>query len=107
MPSLETGDGYKYIGAINQNYNLTDLIGPGAASTTVTVLVRLHQVVNGQDVYTTLMAGREISGNTILPIRFSSIEGAYGVDTGIVEVVNVTTNEVLKSYDVDFFRVQG
>ena len=44
--------------------------------------------------------------NTILPIKFDFIEGAYGVDQGEVEVVKVDTDEVLKSFDVEFFNQQ-
>ena len=47
-----------------------------------------------------------MTADTILPVRFRAIEGTYGVDTGSVEVVNVDTDTVLKSYDVQFFKVQ-
>lgn len=69
-------------------------------------MVRLRQTVNGEAVYTTLMEPREVSGNTILPVRFKSIEGAYGVDQGYVEVVEASSQTVLKSFEVEFFKVE-
>lgn len=96
----------KYIGSIKTQYVLADHIGPGSAGTSIEVMVRLHQVVDGEDVYTTLMEPRRVTGNTILPIKFDFIEGAYGVDQGEVEVVRVDTDEVLKSFDVEFFNQQ-
>ena len=47
-----------------------------------------------------------MTADTILPVRFKAIEGAYGVDTGYVEVVLAEQDEVLKSYEVQFFKVQ-
>ncbi len=49
------------------------------------------------------MEPRTVTGDTILPIRFKNIEGAYGVDQGQVEVVQNDTQTVLKSYTVEFF----
>ncbi len=102
----------KYIASIRTSYNLGDLIGPGSAGTQIRVMVRLHQLVpdpeTGEliDVYTTLMEPRTVTGSTILPVRFDYIEGAYGVDDGEVEVVDVDRDEVIKSYDVEFFKQQ-
>ena len=69
-------------------------------------MIRLSQDVNGSRVVRTLMEPRTVTGDTILPVRFRAIEGAFGVDTGRVEVVNADTDEVLKSYEVQFFKVQ-
>ena len=52
------------------------------------------------------MEPRLVSGNTILPVRFKAIEGAYGVDQGYVEVVETGSGNVLKSYEVEFFKVE-
>jgi len=97
---------YKYVASIDSTYNLTDLIGPGSNTTSFKVMIRLKQTVNGQTVYKTLMDPRVVTGNTILPVRFKSIEGAYGVDTGEVQVVRADSDAVLKSYEVQFFKVQ-
>ena len=97
---------YKYIASIDTTYNIEDLIGPGSSNVNVSIMVRLRQNINGETKYTTLMDPRTISGNTILPVRFKSIEGAYGVEQGYVEVVELGSNRVLKSYEVEFFKVE-
>ena len=96
----------RYVASINNTYELKNLVGPGSASSTVSVMVRLRQEVGGQTVYKTLMDPRTVTADTILPVRFKAIEGAYGVDTGYVEVVLAEQDEVLKSYEVQFFKVQ-
>ncbi|MDO4788739.1 MAG: Stk1 family PASTA domain-containing Ser/Thr kinase [Johnsonella sp.] len=107
-PVPETTKAYKYIASIDNTYNISDLIGPGSATTSVTIMVRLRQTVNGETKYSTLMEPRKVTGDTILPVRFKSIEGAYGVDQGFVEVVVIQGEEhnVLKSYTVEFFKVE-
>lgn len=102
----ETTTPYKYVASIDTTYNISDLIGPAASTTSVKIMIRLRQTVSGQTVYTTLMEPRQITGDTILPVRFKSIEGADGVEQGVVEVVESNTNSVLKSYTVEFFKVQ-
>lgn len=93
-----------YIGSVKGQYAVSDFVGPGSVGTELDVMVRLHQVVDGVDVYTTLMEPRRVTGNTIIPVKFDFIEGAYGVDTGEVEVVKADTGEVLKSFEVEFFN---
>ena len=105
-PEPETTVAYKYVASIDTTYNVSDLIGPAASTTSVKIMIRLKQTVSGQTVYTTLMEPRQITGDTILPVRFKSIEGTDGVDQGTVEVVESNTNSVLKSYTVEFFKVQ-
>ena len=97
---------YRYVGSIDTNYSLQDVIGPSSGLTSVKVMIRLKQTVNGSDVYSTLMDERIVTGDTILPVRFRTIVGANGVDQGQVEIVNVDSGEVLKSYTVEFFRVE-
>ena len=97
---------YHYVASIDETYDLSGLIGPGASDAAVSISIRLHQIVDGEDVYTVLMEPREISANAILPVRFRSIEGASGVTTGEVEVVENTQNAVLRSYTVTFFKVE-
>ena len=97
---------YHYVASIDETYDLSGLIGPGASDTTVSISIRLHQVVDGEDVYTVLMEPRDISASAILPVRFRNIEGAEGVETGEVEVVENSQNAVLRSYTVTFFKVE-
>jgi len=93
----------RYVASINNTYDLSNLIGPGAGSASVTILVRLHQVTNGSDVYKTLTDARTISGDVLLPISYTSIESMNGTDIGEIEVVDVTTGAVLKTYPLTFF----
>jgi serine/threonine-protein kinase len=94
------------VASINNTYELKNLIGPGSASASVTVMIRLRQETGGNVVYKTLMEPRTVTADAILPVRFKAIEGVYGVDTGQVEVVDVENDQVLMSYDVQFFKVQ-
>ncbi len=48
------------------------------------------------------MAPVTMSGDQILPVSFKNIEGAYGVTSGEVEIVNVDTGQVINSYSVTF-----
>ena len=93
----------RYVASINNTYDLSNLIGPGAGSASVTILVRLHQVTNGKDDYKTLTDARTISGDVLLPISYTSIESMNGTDIGEIEVVDVTTGAVLKTYPLTFF----
>ena len=104
-PPAETRN-YKYVASIDQTYNISDLIGPASATTSVSIMIRLKQMADGEEVYTTLMEPRIVKGDTILPVRFKSIEGEYGVDQGEVQVVEVNSGAVLRSYLVEFFRVE-
>jgi len=101
-----TAASYRYVASIDTNYSLQDVIGPSSGFTSVKVMIRLKQTVNGSDVYSTLMEARTVTGDTILPVRFRTIVGANGVDQGEVEIVNVDSGEVMKSYTVEFFRVE-
>lgn len=96
----------RYLASISETYNLGSLIGPGAMSSSVTVMIRLQQVVNGEPVYKTLMEPRELVGQTQLPVNFPVIEGAAGVETGEVQIVDVDSGAVIKSYPVTFFPME-
>lgn len=98
--------GAKYVGSIRDSYQVQNLVGPGDEGMEFALGIRLHQIVDGEDVYTTLMEPRSISGAALLPVKFDYIEGAYGVDQGEVEVYKEDTDEVLKSYTVEFFKQQ-
>jgi serine/threonine-protein kinase len=93
----------RYVASINNVYDMSYLIGPGASSASVSVMVRLHQVTNGEDVYKTLTAPKTIAGNVLLPISYTSIESMNGTDEGEVQVVEADTGAVLKSYPLTFF----
>ena len=98
-----SGDGQRYVGAISTTFDPSSLIGPGSGSVELRILIRLTQVVDGEPAYTPLMPATTVNGSTLIPINFSNIEGADGVDTGEVQVVNADTQEVLRSYTIQFF----
>lgn len=93
----------KYYATIREEYSLKSIYGPGSAGADVEVTVRFTQNVGGQMVTKTLMEPRTVSGATILPINYT-IEGAPGVLTGTLEVVDASTNTVLKSYPLEFYE---
>lgn len=107
--ALSKGPDYsskRYVASISETYNLTNLIGPGADSSSIQVSIRLKQVVNGEPVYKELMKPKTITGQDILPVNFSSIEGVPGVDTGEVEIIDVASGAVIKSYPINFFAME-
>ncbi len=93
----------RYVASINDVYDLSYLIGPGAGSTSVTVMVRLHQETDGEPVYKELTGPQTFKGDVLMPISYTSIESINGTDQGEVEVVDVDTGAVLKSYPLTFF----
>ena len=96
----------RYVASIDTTYDLSNLIGPGAGSASVTVMIRLHQVdADGSSVYRTLTEAKTITGATLLPVNYTSIESMNGSDQGEVEVVDAETGAVLKAYPLTFFRM--
>lgn len=94
----------RYVASIDTVYDLSSLIGPGASSTNATVLIRLHQKEpDGSSIYRTLTEAKSITGATLIPVSYTSIESMNGSDQGEVEVVEVETGAVLKSYPLTFF----
>lgn len=96
----------RYIGSIAQTYDLSNLIGPGSWGASVTIMIRLKQHVNGKDEYTTKMPPTEVTADTLLPVHFPVIEGAPGVSTGQIQIVEVESGNVIKEYEVNFFEME-
>ncbi|MDO5416731.1 MAG: Stk1 family PASTA domain-containing Ser/Thr kinase [Lachnospiraceae bacterium] len=96
----------RYIGSINKQYNLSVDLGPGFSQTSVQIVIRLIQEVDGKVVVKNLIEPRTVVGDTVIPISFSRIEGADGVEEGTVELVNLDTGKVLVSYPVSFFKTE-
>ena len=68
--------------------------------------IRLKQKdASGAEVYTPLISPRLVVGSQDIPIVFPRIRGAYGVENGTVEVVDVEKDAVIASYPVSFFPV--
>ena len=97
----------RYVASIDKQYNLSLDFGPGSSQTSVRVVIRLRQEVNGRAVFKDLVEPREVVGDTVIPVSFSRIEGADGVDEGFVEVVDLDANKILVSYPVSFFKTES
>lgn len=92
----------QFLASLETTYPLMVSYGPGAGSSEIQIMIRLKQTVNGQVVYTKLTEPRSYSVDTMLEIRLDNIRGADGVRTGEVEIVDLTNNVVLTSYNVTF-----
>lgn len=92
-----------YIGSIDTTCSLSNYIGPAMQTSRIRVLIRLKQTMNGADIYTTLVSARLVVGGQTIPVVIPRIKGAYGVDSGTVEVVDADTLTVISSYPVTFF----
>lgn len=93
----------RYVASINEVYDLSSLIGPGAGSSSVTIMVRLHQGTDEDPLYKVLTQETSIKGDVLLPISYTSIESMNGTDQGELEVVDVKTGAILKTYPLTFF----
>lgn len=93
----------RYVASINEVYDLSSLIGPGAGGANVSVMVRLRQGPDDNPIYKVLMEEKPVKGDVLLPISFTSIESMNGTDQGSVEVLDVQTGAILKSYPLTFF----
>ncbi len=95
----------KYLASIEKSYPLQNIIGPGSGSTQLTLKIQLKQSVNGKDEIRELMGPVTMAGDQVLPVSFKNIEGAYGISSGTVEIVNVETGDVINSYVITFIPV--
>lgn len=106
--AAKTGEEEKYyVGSIDATCSLSNYIGPASQTSSVRILIRLKQK-DPKDantyVYTNLISPRLVVGSQDIPVVFSRIKGAYGVDSGIVEVVDVDNDDkVIQSWPVSFF----
>lgn len=93
----------RYVASINQVYELSSLIGPGAGSSSVTIQIRLHQGTAENPHYKILTQSTTIKGDVLLPVNFTSIESMDGTDQGTLEIVDVNSGAVIKTYQLTFF----
>ena len=106
--AAKTGEEEKYyVGSIDATCSLSNYIGPASQTSSVRILIRLKQK-DPKDantyVYTNLISPRLVVGSQDIPVVFSRIKGAYGVDSGVVEVVDVDNDDkVIQSWPVSFF----
>lgn len=93
----------RYVASIDNKYDASSLIGPGAGSANVTIVIRLCQQGENGPIYKELSQPMTITGDTLIPISFTSIESMNGTDQGSIEVVDSDSGAVLKSYPLTFF----
>ncbi len=93
----------RYVASINEVYDMSSLVGPGAGSYTSTVMVRLKQGTEEDPIYKVLTQATPINGDVLLPISYTSIESMDGTDQGELEVVDVETGAILRTYPLTFF----
>ena len=102
---LRQRDERYYIGSIDEACSLSNYIGPASQTSSVRVLIRLNQT-NDEGSFR-LHNPYESETGCWRPDRtrgIPRIKGAYGVDSGMVEVVDADNLTVIKSYPVAFFR---
>ena len=93
-----------YYGSIDTSCTVGKQMGPGG-SDHVRVGIRLRQRVDGADEYTQISSPIPVAPGTRIPVTFKNIRGAYGVDTGYVEVFNADSSEIYASFSIGFKSV--
>ena len=102
----QAADESYYMGSIDTTCSLSNYIGPASQTSSIKISIRLKQKdANGAEVYTPLISPRLVVGSQDIPVVFPRIKGAYGVENGTVEVVDVEKDTVIASYPVSFFPV--
>lgn len=102
----QAADESYYMGSIDTTCSLSNYIGPASQASSVKISIRLKQKdASGAEVYTPLISPRLVVGSQDIPVVFPRIKGAYGVENGTVEVVDVEKDTVIASYPVSFFPV--
>lgn len=96
----------QFLASLEASYPLMVSYGPGATATEIQIMIRLKQTVNGEVKYTKLTEPKTYTTDTMLDIRFTKIRGADGVLTGEVEIVDLTNNVILNTYNVNFFEFE-
>lgn len=96
----------QFLASLEVTYPLMVSFGPGGTSAEIQILIRLKQTVNGKVTYTKLAEPKAYSASTDLDIRLDKIRGADGVPNGEVEIVDLTNNVVLTSYNVNFVETE-
>ena len=90
-----------YYGSIDTSCTVGAPMGPGG-SDHVRVGIRLRQNVEGADEYTQIAQPIPVAPGTKIPVSYKNIRGAYGVESGYVEVYNADTMEMYASFNISF-----
>lgn len=102
--TVSIGKGTRYVAAINDDFQMSELFGPSSGDTHIRVSIVMKQTVSGSTVTKTVMEPREIGGDITLPIHYN-IEGADGVETGELQILDLTNDRVLKTYQLEFVEI--
>ncbi len=102
--TVSLGKGTRYVAAINDDFQMSEFFGPSSGDTHIRVSIVMKQTVSGSTVTKTVMEPREIGGDITLPIHYN-IEGADGVETGELQILDLTNDRVLKTYELEFVEV--
>ena len=73
----------------------------------IMVYIRLKQRVNDSYVYTTLEEAKPVAQGSVIPVSFRNIKGAYGIETGVIEVLNANTGETYSATEIGFAPLEG
>lgn len=93
----------KWIGDLAETYVITNKnIPDNNINNTVILAVRLVQETNEGTKYIELTQPQEYRVGTSIPLVYVNMEGATGVTTGFVQVVDVENDKVLAQYMVTF-----
>lgn len=93
----------KWVGNIAETYVVTDKnIPANNINNTVVLAIRLVQETSEGTKYIELTQPQEYRVGTSIPLVYVNIEGATGVTTGFVQVVDVENDKVLSQYTVTF-----
>lgn len=102
--TVSTGKGTRFVAVINEDFSLSELFGPSSGDVTLEITIVVKQVVNGQERTKELMSPRMMGGDITIPIAYN-IEGAEGVLTGEVQVLDLTHDRILKTYPLEYVEV--
>lgn len=101
---LSVGKGTKYVAVVNDDYPLRDKFGPSSGDMQIEVQIVMRQIVNGKEETRVLMQPREMGGDITIPVHYN-IEGAAGVLTGELLIMDLTNDQILKTYPLEFLEV--
>ncbi|MDO4488753.1 MAG: protein kinase [Eubacteriales bacterium] len=90
-----------YYASIDQ---IVEVGGPAGPNNDYSVKmgIRLVQRVNNATEYSIISEPRPYAGSTRIPVCFKNIRGAFGVETGTLEVFDADTDNVIASYELHF-----
>ena len=100
----EYGEDKQYwYGKLNAKYIVTKSNSPNFENSENVILqVQLVQITEQGIMYKELSDAQEYKVGTVLPLMYNNIEGEYGVQNGIVQVVDVENDIIMSTYEVTF-----